>query len=365
MVKVLTRLVLALALLGLVLLALWGWTAPAPDRLQASAYVDMHVHAAGIGAGGSGAFINQSMQDSYKFGIYLWAMGVTEAELEAEGDAVLLRKLSARINESKRIGDAVVLAMDGVVDTAGRLDRERTQLYVPNDYLIRELAPYPNLHLGASINPYRKDALQRLDAVAAAGAVLLKWIPNIQLIDPADPALVPFYQRMAELKLPLLSHTGQERSFAGADDRFGDPRRLELPLSLGVTVIAAHIATTGTSDGERNFDRILPLFRQYPNLYTDISSLTQVNKLNYLADALRRVDLTDRLIYGSDWPLQFFPLVFPLYHVNHISLAEAKGAWAHPNQWDRNVVLKEHMGVPEEVFARSRTLLGLDARSQP
>lgn len=353
------RLALGATLLALAAAAAWQLIPSAADRLASSDYVDMHVHAAGIGAGGSGAFINSAMQDSYKFGVYLWAMGVTEAELAAEGDAVLLRKLAARIDASSRVSDAVVLAMDGVIANDGSLDRERTQLYVPNEFLIGELARYPQLHVGASINPYRADAVQRLEAVAAAGAVLIKWIPNIQLIDPADPAIEPFYRKLAELDMPLLSHTGQERSFAGADDRFGDPQRLELPLSLGVTVIAAHIATTGEIDGQRNFDRILPLFKRYPNLYTDVSSLTQINKLNYLAEALQQVDLADRMIYGSDWPLQFFPLVSPLYHLNHISLAEAKGAWQHRNQWDRNVVLKEHLGVPTEVFNRSRTLLGL------
>lgn len=345
--------------LGLIAAVIWRTTTPSPETTQQSRYIDMHVHAAGIGAGGSGAFINEAMADSYKFGIYLRAMGVSEAELQAEGDGVLLRKLSQRIAASKRVAGAVILAMDGALDADGKVDRKRTQIYVPNDYLMQELPKYSNLYFGASINPYRKDALERLEQVASAGAVLIKWIPNIMHIDPADPRIEPFYRKMAALKLPLLSHAGQERSFADADDRYGDPTRLELPLSLGVTVIAAHIATTGEHDGQRNFDRILPLFKKYPNLYTDISSLTQVNKLNYLAEALTRVDLHDRMIYGSDWPLQFAPLVSALYHLNHISLADAKSAMSHDSQWDRDVVLKERMGVPPAVFERSRTLLGL------
>lgn len=353
------KVLLGLMLLVLIAAGIWLTTTPTPQDITSSRYIDMHVHAAGIGAGNSGAFINEAMADSYKFGIYLRAMGVTEAELEAEGDAVLLRKLSERIGHSQRVAGAVILAMDGALAPDGSVDRERTQIYVPNDYLMRELPKYPNLYFGASINPYRQDAIERLEAAAAGGAVLVKWIPNIMHIDPADPAIEPFYRRMAELQLPLLSHTGQERSFADADDRYGDPVRLELPLSLGVTVIAAHIATTGDNDGQRNFDRILPLFKKYPNLYTDVSSLTQVNKLNYLAEALAQVDLDQRMIYGSDWPLQFAPLVSALYHLNHISLADAKSAMRSDSQWDRDVVLKERMGVPTAVFERSRRLLGI------
>ena len=42
-----------------------------------------------------------------------------------------------------------------------------------------------------------------------------------------------------------------------------------------------HIAATGLSEGIDNFERMLPMFAKHPNLYTEISSLAQVNKLNY------------------------------------------------------------------------------------
>ena len=75
-------------------------------------------------------------------------------------------------------------------------------------------------------------------------------------IDPDDPKLIPFYQKMVELHLPLLSHTGEEKSFSRADEDLGDPDKLRLPLSLGVTVIAAHIASSETYHGERGPDRL-------------------------------------------------------------------------------------------------------------
>ena len=102
---------------------------------------------------------------------------------------------------------------------------------------------------------------------------------------------------LIELDLPLLVHVGQERSFSGAQDELGDPLRLKLALDVGVTVIAAHIATTGKNAGEGNFERLLPLFEQYGNLYTEISSLTQLNKLGYLYSALEVSGLSKR--YGD------------------------------------------------------------------
>lgn len=320
--------------------------------------IDMHVHAAGIGYGDSGAFVGDRLKNSWKFGIYLKAFDVSEKELEAEGDQVLLAKLSRKIDESVYVASAVVLAMDGVIAEDGNLDRARTQFYVPNDYLMREVAKYPNLQFGASINPFRKDSVERLEWAVANGAALIKWLPNIQLFDPADERITPFYKRMAELCIPLLTHTGAEKSFVDADDRLGDPLRLELPLNLGVTVIAAHIATTGHIDGEEQFERFLRMYEHYPNLYGDISSLTQVNKRGYLRKALQVESLQPRLLHGTDWPLQFFPLVSPYFMLDTISLREANAVRRVSNKWDKDYLIKKYAGVSDEVFSRAEEVLG-------
>ena len=333
---------------------------PATDQI-----VDLHVHTAGIGAGGSGAFVNREMRENFRFRFYLRAFGVTEEELNDAGDGIVVARISAQVAASESVVKAVVLAMDGVVDSAGELDREATQIYVPNAFVASQTAAYDNLCFGASVNPYRRDALKRVHQAKADGAVLLKWIPNIMHIDPADPAIRPFYAALVELELPLLSHAGQERSFADAIDRFGDPARLELPLSMGVTVIAAHIATTGENEGESNFERILPMFERFPNLYADISSLTQINKRNYLARALDEPGLAERLVYGTDWPLQFFPLVSPFYHVNHIGIGAARAVQGIENAWDRDVALKEALGTPAGVFPRGADLIAIERCQQP
>ena len=324
-----------------------------------SGYVDLHVHTAGVGAGGSGAFVNREMEKSFRFPFYLHAFGVTRAQVDAAGDRIIIAKIASHIAASQRVAKAVVLALDGVVDRHGKLDRQATQVYMPNEFVARETAGYSQLCYGASINPYRPDALHRLRQAKAQGALLVKWIPNIMHIDPADPAIAPFYRELVALDMPLLSHAGNERSFATAIDEYGDPRRLALPLKLGVTVIAAHIATTGENDGVGNFERILAMFQSSPNLYADISSLTQINKLGYLERALAVPGLDRQLVFGTDWPLQFFPLVSPYYHARQIGLRGAKAVSDIANPWDRDVALKEALGVPPTVFDRSAEILDL------
>ncbi|RKZ69346.1 MAG: metal-dependent hydrolase [Gammaproteobacteria bacterium] len=331
-----------------------------PDPLEQAHIIDWHVHVAGMGFGDSGNFINEEMRDNFRFDFFLSWMDVTEKELEKNGDQILVKKLNNRIVQSKYVDQAVVLALDGVIDEKTKtLDHNKTQVYVSNEFVASQTAKYQSLLFGASINPNREDSLELLDEVYQQGAVLIKWIPSIMYIDPSDEKFIPFYKRMAELNLPLLTHTGMEKSFANAKDHFSDPRLLELPLRCGVTVIAAHIATTGESDGQDNFERILPMFDEFPNLYTDISSLTQVNKLGYLAKAIKHPGLTERMIYGSDWPLSSFPLVSPFYHMNHIGIKKSWRVSQYKNKWDLDIKLKEAFGVPHTVFTRKLGILDM------
>lgn len=317
--------------------------------------VDFHVHVAGLGYGESGCFINKEMRENFRFNFYLKAMDVTIKELEEHGDKVLFSKISGAIAKSSSISKAVILAMDGVIDKNGKLNKEQTQIYVPNAYVHQEVNKTTNLLFGASINPNRANAVELLEQVHQQGAVLIKWIPSIMAIDPSDEKFTAFYLKMAELNIPLLTHTGMEKSFSNAQDELADPLRLTLALSLGVKVIAAHIATTGHSEGEDNFERILPMFTQYPNLYADISSLTQINKRAYMKKVLAKPELKGRLIYGTDWPLQFFPIVSPWYHLDLIGIKAAWQVGKIKNQWDKDVAMKKAMGVDDEVFELGRT----------
>lgn len=320
---------------------------PIPDGI-----VDMHCHIAGIGAGGSGCFVSPRLRNNWRFNIYLRSFGVTHKEMAEKGDDIVADRISESLAKSKNVSKAVLLALDGVVGPDGQLDTNRTEVYVPDEFVAEMAARHTNLLFGASVNPYRPDALERLEWAKAHGAVLVKWIPPIMEINPDDPKLIPFYKKMAELNLPLLSHTGREKSFSRADEDYGDPQKLWLPLSCGVTVIAAHIASSESYQGEHGPDRLARLMRQYPNLYTDISALTQINKPGALKEALTKPEFQGRLVYGTDFPLINTPLVSPWYSF-HLSLREKLAIARTKNPWDRDVLMKHDLGVPTETLARS------------
>jgi hypothetical protein len=320
--------------------------------------IDIHCHTAGIGAGGSGCFVSRSLRRSFRYRFYLKAFGVTEQELLAAGDGLIIQRISRTLARSRRVSAAVILAMDGMVDNDGELDETGTEIYIPNEFVAGEVRRYQNLLFGASVNPLRHDALRRLEEAAADGAVLLKWLPPIQHIDPANKRLVPFYLRLKELGLPLLSHTGSEHSFTRARNELGDPERLRLPLSLGVTVIAAHAAGSGRNQGEANYRRLFRLC-EYTNFHVDISALTQLNRPGQLKRLLHCRELHGRLLYGTDMPLANTCLVTSFAFPLRLSLRRMLAIARIHNPWDRDLALKEALGLRNEMLADATNILKL------
>jgi len=317
--------------------------------------IDVHVHAIGLGQGGNGTSVNPeklSLRHPLKrleTGLYLKATGVKSLD---HFDRDYLEVLATRAKAYPHPVKIHLLAMDRAHKADGTPDASRTEFSVPNPYVFEVAARHPEHFVPViSIHPARKDAIQELEACAARGARLLKWLPNAQAIDPADPSYDTFYRRMKELGIVLLTHAGEEKAVAvkGAQ-ALGNPLKLRRPLDLGVTVIVAHCASLGTNEdldhpGRRvaNFDLFLRLMaepRYQGRLYGDLSAITQINRLpRPLQTLLARPDLDGRLLNGSDYPLPGVDLVIwtrRLVGLGMISAAERK---ALNEIWKRNPLL--------------------------
>ena len=320
--------------------------------------VDIHTHIACIDQKNNGCFISKEMINNIRFRYYLKSLGIKQEDIKnGTADKKMISNLVQLIKNSKRLSKAVILAMDGVINTEGELDKGKTELYIPNEYILEVSKNYSELLYGASINPYRKDALELLEQAYQNGAVLIKWLPNIMHINPSDKSLIPFYKKMKSYGIPLLTHTGFEHSFTRSDNSLGDPALLELPLSLGVKVVAAHFGIGGKNEGDKNFNRILPLFKKYPNLYGDLSGLTLLTKPGAIKKITEHSYLADRILYGSDYPLLTFPVASPLYHIFHLKLKEIKKLLKIKNRFDRNITLLELLGIPSDSMKYSAKFL--------
>jgi predicted TIM-barrel fold metal-dependent hydrolase len=156
-------------------------------------------------------------------------------------------------------------------------------------------------------------------------------------IDPSDPQCDPFYQKMKELDLILLSHGGEEKAVeAEEDQKLGNPLLLRRALDHGVKVIVAHCAGLGTNEDlesndrrqRDNFDLFLRLMDdvRYEGLvFGEISAMTQFNRIGKLQTIFAREDLHERLVNGSDYPLPAVNLLIrtrPLVKQGYLTNAE-------------------------------------------
>ena len=311
-----------------------------PKRL-----VDYHTHVAGLGKDGSGAFINAKMNswkhplERLKFKVYLSAGAVEDVE---HADTQIVERLARLVSNIEGHGKHRVLAFDKNYNRDGSENLQKTEFYVPNDYVFALVEQYPDLfETVISVHPYRRDALTELERGARRGARMVKWLPNAMGIDPADELCDPFYQKLKELNLLLLSHGGEEKAVqAEEDQKLGNPLLLRRPLDAGVKVVVAHCAGLGDNedldDSQHrrlpNFDLFLRLMaeKRYEGLvFADISAMTQVNRCREpLATILKREDLHERLMNGSDYPLPAINILIrtrPLVKLGYITAEERAG----------------------------------------
>ena len=117
--------------------------------------VDVHVHACS-GTPGHG-YVSPKLRKSLTIRFARWALGIPgddDDALERGMEAYLARTVA-----ESPLDAAVILALDAVHDADGRRDDENTHLYVGNDYVAGLVRKHPKMLFGASVHPYRRDAV--------------------------------------------------------------------------------------------------------------------------------------------------------------------------------------------------------------
>ena len=283
-------------------------------------------------------------------------LGVPAQALDSDLDSAYSQLLLAHIRDSPSIDSVVLLAHEQVYEPDGNLRPDLGTMYVPNDTVLDLARRHPEFLAGVSIHPARADAIDELERCATAGAVLMKCLPNCQNIDPSDARYRPFWKRMAELKLPLLAHTGGEHTVQIVEPAYADPKLLRLPLECGVTVVAAHCATRSGVFDRDYFDDWRRMLPEFPHLYGDISALVSLNRCGHLRDCLAP-EILPRIVHGSDFPVPV--LGHRLWAQRWISTADFNRCRKIQNPLERDWQYKRALGFPESLLERPATLLRL------
>jgi hypothetical protein len=320
--------------------------------------LDIHVHMVGTGAGGTGCRLRLRVWQRAMSGFMLRGIGLPANAMRGDFDRLYVEQLVRWVRGSS-LGAAVILAQDEVLDAEGRVLGGGGSHFVPNEYVIRLAREHEEFLPAVSIHPARPDALEELDRCLAAGAALMKCLPNCQNIDCADRRFTRFWERMAEARLPFLAHTGGEHTLPIVRREFADPRTLTRPLEIGVPVIAAHCAgKSGFTDPEY-FPALVELMRKFPNCYTDTSALNIPLRSRLLRRCFEPA-VAERLVHGSDYPVPISGAYAWLRGL--VNWRTFRACAREPNPLERDYALKRAMGIDPAVFTRGWELLRLPAR---
>jgi predicted TIM-barrel fold metal-dependent hydrolase len=310
--------------------------------------IDCHVHICAMTpAHGS---MSHRLLNSPPFRFMRWRLGMRGADASTERQVEA--KLVETVDQCDGIDAAVILGFDAVHDAEGRLDARNTHLYVTNDYALELSLRYPKKMLfGASVHPYRKDAVAEIERCVKAGAVLLKWLPIVQNFNPADDRCIPVYEALAHFHLPLLSHTGGEKSLPNLDTTVMDPALLLPAVRHGVTVIAAHCGTRSTPREPDFLPTFMRMAREHEHFYGDTAALNLPTRSYAYAPLLDDKVIREKLVHGSDWPIIALP------PARALGFKKAIRAFCDRNWMRRDVWIKKQLGFDEAYFRRAATIL--------
>jgi uncharacterized protein len=322
------------------------------DEMLHTNRIDLHVHILGNGLSGSGCRVSLRWWQRPFVEMMARDIGITMAPDDPALDAAYVDRLVRWVQESS-LEKVVILACDDLFDETGGRHPGLSGIYVPNDRVLELARAHPEFLAGVSIHPARKDAIAELERCVAGGAVLLKLLPCVQAVDCNRQAYRPFWQRLAELGIPFLAHTGGEFSLPTHRPDLRSPAMLRLPLERGVKVIAAHCGTRALPWHPDYFDEFDTMRRSYPNLYGDVAALSQPVHLRTL-EKLR--ENPERILYGSDYPV--VTAAFWSLAKGWITGKEYRDLRALRNPLERKYRLTQALGFPDRVFSEVERVLG-------
>jgi len=236
--------------------------------------------------------------------------------------------LTTNARESKYIKKMVLFGVDERVDDKGCCVHKDITVCATNDDLLAVYRKHPDVVIPFfSINPKRPDALELIDKYVSLGFKGAKFLQNYWNVDTSEERYRPYFDKLAQLNIPLIVHVGNESSIHSykACERL---EMLDAPLKAGVTVVAAHMALSYEHFGFRSmfsknpkyfneeYFRLLKMLEKHENLYADISALLTPIRAKALNHLSKQYTIHNKLLFGTDFPVPFLTL-FNTYDLSY------------------------------------------------
>lgn len=206
-----------------------------------------------------------------------------------------IEEIAAYYAEHDTVG--VLLAWDAETATG--------QKPLRNDTVAEIVRRYPQQFIGfASVDPYKGDwAIGEMErAVKELGLSGAKFHPGVQAFYPNDRQFYPLFEKISDLGIPALFHTGTNGLGAGMPGGGGIKLDYTRPIYLdslaadfpNLTIIGAHPSWPWEQE-------MIAILQHKPNIYNDLSGWSP----KYIPPALLREAagrLNAKFLFGSDYP---------------------------------------------------------------
>lgn len=219
----------------------------------------------------------------------------TERFFRSEVKLKDIEEIAAYYQEQDMIG--VLLAWDAETAT-GRPP-------LRNDTVAEIVRRYPKTFVGfASVDPHKgKAAIQEAErAVKELGLSGMKFHPSLQAFYPNDTTFYPLFEKIAELGVPALFHTGTSGLGAGVPG--GSGIKLDYTRPIFLDSLAADFPTltiVGAHPSWPWHEEMIAVVQHKSNVYNDLSGWSP----KYIPPSLLREAagrLNSQFLFGSDYP---------------------------------------------------------------
>ena len=174
-----------------------------------------------------------------------------------------------------------------------------------NDEVADVVRAHPGRFIGfGSVDPWKGEvAIREIErAVVELGMKGAKFHPGIQGFYPNDRRFYPLYEKLVDLKIPALFHTGTNGLGAGTPGGMGVKLDYTRPIYLDtvaadfpeLTIIGAHPAWPW-------HEEMLAIIGHKSNVFMDLSGWSP----KYVPGSIMteaRSRFQDRILFGSDYP---------------------------------------------------------------
>ena len=175
---------------------------------------------------------------------------------------------------------------------------------IPNEEILDAARANPDVIVPfVSVDPARPDALERVQALAEAGARGFKFHPNLQAFLPNDERVYPLYEAIQAAGVPALFHSGHSGIGTGLPG--GGGLRLKYSNPMCLDDVAADFPELQIVLAHPSFpwqDEAISICLHKSNVWIDLSGWSP----KYFPPQLvqyANTQLRTKVLFGSDFPL--------------------------------------------------------------